>query len=247
MVIYVPRSKVTDALLRDSFEQELSAGGGLVWTAAPLAIETQSLNEEARSVDGVASVESISRTGHLFRIAGMDIRAYNERNPVVLACHRQMSDGLLPGAIATVRHAYKRGDTLGFKGMTFDSDPIADAWWQKVRKGIVRMVSIGALPIEWDIAETTTGKKTVRFIEITESELGEISVTPLGANRGAYFDNARRGSQAVDARLSDLEAKVEQLLATNAKRESALQHDKAVGSGVNHALAALNRLQTTVS
>jgi len=78
--------------------------------------------------------------------------------------------------------------------MTFDTDPIAEAWFQKVLKGVVRMTSVGFMPHEWSVESETRGrgdkKREVLFIDVPESELLEISVVPIGANTGALIGQA---------------------------------------------------------
>ncbi len=217
-----PLSKLTSQEILQRFDTQLHAQGGMVYQEAPLVLDKldlihESANAKKRTVSGVASVEEISRSRHLFQVKGIDLQHFKQ-NPVVLACHQQCNDNLMPGAIGFVEKISKRDDgkTLVFRNMTFDTDPLAEAWWQKVSKGIVRMVSIGAWPLEWELGEEVkgTGKnKTVeRFVDIIRSELVEISVVPIGANRGAIIDVDRPSAgQSVDDRLIKLESAIAEL------------------------------------
>lgn len=218
----LPRHQWTDAFLTEQFDRALQAGAGLVHQAAPFRIEIEEAEDGARKINGVASVEAVSRSGHKFLISGIQIEQYNQLNPVVLACHRQFAAmTLMPGAIATVEKVSKYKDTLRFRGMEFDTDALAQAWEQKVRKNIVRMVSIGVTPLDWGIASETVGrgatKREIRYIEVAECELTELSLVVVGANRGAYID---RQSGQETQRLDALEQKFAALLAElNSLRE----------------------------
>jgi hypothetical protein len=184
-----PQRILTRAELEECGSDEPSEGGAEASSTGPKRV-----NEADRSVSGVANVLSISRSGIKLHISGLELEHYNKCNPVVLAAHEQVAfSTLMPGAIATVERAYKakQQTELRFRNMTFDTDPLAEAWFQKVLKGIVRMVSVGFLPIEWNVQREEEGrgkdKREIVYIDIPQSELLEISVVPIGANRGALI------------------------------------------------------------
>ena len=210
----LPRSKWTDEYIAECFEQRLDNQDGRVYGPAIFEIEERSATSTERSVNGVANVERISRSGHKFSMSGADLSSF-QANPVVLAGHMQMSlSSLIPGAIGVVEKVSKHKDQLRFKGMKFDSDPLSELWFQKVASRTIRMVSIGAHAIEWDIAHEEVGrgknKRAVPFIDVSEWELVEISVVPIGANQGAMI-NPPRGQQLqtldnVAKRIDDVHA-----------------------------------------
>jgi|GEM_PF-4546410 len=196
-VFVTPRSQWSRQLLETGFEDAIRLMQGCLRQEAEFTIEQEAVNEKKRSVNGTANVEEISRSFWLIRIDGLDIRQY-KKNPIVLANHCPVAYGtLMPGAIGTVGSVSKSDNALNFKNMVFDDDVIAEAWWQKVRKNIVRMVSIGFLPLEWTYVEEPPKKKGdpyKYYIEITKSELLELSVVCIGANRGAFIDSGREGA-----------------------------------------------------
>ncbi len=203
------------------------------------AIEAQGkgkAGDEERTFSGVANVLSISRSGIRLSIQGMDISYYNRDNPVVLANHRVITAELLPGAIGVVERAYKANEQteLRFRNMRLDKDALAEAWRAKVLSGTVRMVSVGFLPLEVELASETIGsgknKREVVFLDIPASELLEISVVVIGANRGALIGQFGRNTYE---RLAQVEAAVGRLLAAL---------DKA-GESEDTATAALARLE----
>lgn len=158
---------------------------------APEAQKADSADD--RTFSGVANVLQVSRSFIRIHLDEMDLQNYNQFNPVVLACHEQCSLELYPGAIGTVERAFRsKGDSeLRFRKMKFDTDPLAEAWYQKVKNRVVRMVSVGFIPLDWEPATQVIGrgdkKREVMYLEITKSELTEISVVPIGANRGAFI------------------------------------------------------------
>ncbi len=188
----VPQSEWTESILRESFDLMLQQRCGVAVCEGSLDLDTQASDAPERSVSGVASVESVSRTGLKILVAGLDVSYYNDVNPIVLAGHNCIAQSsLLPGAIGTVRKVSKRGSSLLFKDMTFDTDPLSDAWYQKVLNRTIRTVSIGVRPLEVEFKEETIGKgknqRIVRFLEFTKSELLEISPVCIPANLGAII------------------------------------------------------------
>lgn len=218
MLIHVPRSQLTDSALRDAFHMELDSAGYIrmparfqTFCCGQLALGSElaeafeagaeaskttgpnKVNEADRTVSGIANVESISRSGIKIHLDGLDLTSYHQ-NPIVLAAHSAFAySTLMPGAIGTVEKVFKarQASELRFRNLKFDTDPIAEAWYQKVLCGTVRMVSVGFLPLEWTFVSETVGKgkdkREISYIDIPKSELLEISVVPIGANRGAFI------------------------------------------------------------
>ena len=219
MEIYLPTQGQSNQDLLNAFDQILNSTGGVVHAATPFTLDQKGIDKENRSASGTAWVEEISRRGYFFKAKGIDFTNYLKTNPVVLACHQQATAELIPGAIAMVSDMAVSGKKLKFSGMVFDVDPLSEAWWQKVSTGFVRMVSIGPMPISWDVAEVVIGKgkdeKVIRFIEVTESELVELTVCPVGANRPALFDRVsfKGRNQALEAKMLELEARLDSFLA----------------------------------
>lgn len=221
----------------EAFRQDLYQSDGLIFDAFGFnlgKILQADKKAGARVVNGTANFEEISRSGHLFRMEGADLSHF-KRNPVVLAMHEMATPDLMPGVIGHVRSVSIEGKSLNFAGMTFDDDPLSEAWFQKVSKGLVRMVSIGARPMEWEVAEKKVKDsrgtdRAMRFIDVLAWELVEISVVPIGANRKAMI---RRGEQADTStqdvrRIELLRQEIEELrgvIAGNASHANAVEDD----------------------
>jgi hypothetical protein len=187
-----------------------------------LGLET--IDQKARAVSGTASIETVSRTGLLIDIEGIDLSQF-KKNPIVLANHHDVVPSTLsPAVIAMVGSISKKGNALEFQNMTFDDDPLSEAWFQKVTKRFVRMVSVGVLPTEVELVDrsdeesdgkgdgkTKKRKRPVRYLHVKSSELLEISVTPIGANRGAYIDPPAKGGESIKADLRSVQDELDLL------------------------------------
>lgn len=173
-----------------------------------------------RTVSGIASVREVSRSNLLIEPEGIDLRHFR-RNPVALACHHQIVPMTLePAVVALVGRVGIMDKALAFKNMNFDTDPLAEAWLQKIRSGFVRMVSVGVRPVKVEYVEEERGKgenrELVRYLRFIESELIEISPCGIGANRGAFIDAGEREQKpqsfkALADALHRLESEVESL------------------------------------
>lgn len=183
----------------------------MTYSDLPFTIEQAS--KSGGKFNGVANGEEISRSGHFIQISGIDVSYYNQTNPVVLACHTQMGSNLMPGAIGVMEKVIKSKTELKFRGLQFDSDELSQIWAGKVQRGVIRMLSVGIIPMEWDIEEETIGKGksayTIRYISISKCELIEISVCPVGANRQSLIGNVMARDQ--QDQIADLETKVKEL------------------------------------
>jgi Caudovirus prohead serine protease len=238
-ILATPRSAWSKQLLSDGFQDALDRWNGVLSQDAGLILAQGAIDKENRMVSGVASVEEISRTGWFISIDGMDISQF-KKNPVVLASHCPYSyASMMPGAIGTVERVSKKENTLVFKNMTFDDEPLADAWFQKIAKRIVRMVSIGFIPVQWEFAEAQPKKKgdpTIFYLNIIKSELTEISPVSVGANRGAFIDIGQNFSPTreegvdtatagrLESRIAELEQSISQLRTNLNKQTSHTNH-----------------------
>jgi hypothetical protein len=204
----------TESVVRDGLDRVLDQYGCAPVEAA-FTLDEKASSKRGRSVSGVASVQEVSRTRLLIDLGGLSVTRYNRDNPVVLACHHYIAEGtLMPGAIGTVGRMSKREGRLEFSGMTFDTDPVAEAWYQKVLSRTVRMVSVGVLPLEVEFVQP--GKEGGGHLMLIKSELMELSVTPVGANRGALIDPPSAPVGESES-VRDLMAKVERLAAEMAE------------------------------
>lgn len=221
-LLAVPRSLWTPQLVRESFERSIEERGGIVWNESSLELDEANSDRDKRSISGVARDASVGRHGFTYDLAGMDLRHFNELNPVSLAAHEQIVPGTLePAAIAKGTRVTRKGQELHFRGMTFDTTPLASAWYDAIVAGFVRMVSVGAMPLEWEMVEEEDKKRKggmVRYVLITKSELLEISPCPIGANRGAFIDprhmaaaSDAAAAAAAETRIARLESAIVEL------------------------------------
>ena len=194
----------TDQIIREY------AATGQLRCGASFTIDQSAIDQKARSVSGTASVEEVSRTRLLIDIEGMDLSGF-KKNPVVLAGHHDVVPStLMPAVVALVGSIAKKEGSLIFRSMTFDQDELSEAWFQKISRGFVRMVSVGIVPQDAEFVEEEVGrgdkKKLIRYVRINQSELIEISVVPIGANRGAFIDPQKQESAELAALRQEIGA-----------------------------------------
>lgn len=186
----------TDQIIREY------AATGQLRCGASFALDQSAIDQKARSVSGTASVEEVSRTRLFIDVEGIDLSGF-KKNPVVLAGHHDVVPStLMPAVVALVGSISKKEGSLIFRNMTFDQDELSEAWFQKITRGFVRMVSVGIVPQDAEFVEEEVGrgdkKKLIRYVRVNQSELVEISVVPIGANRGAFIDPPKQERESVE-------------------------------------------------
>jgi HK97 family phage prohead protease len=125
-----------------------------------------------RQVRVIASTPTPDRDGDILAPSGCVLTNYN-RNPIVLAGH----DPAQPVGNARVSVLPDRVEAV----ITFapaGASPIADHWAALAKSGVVRAVSVGFRPIEWE----PLGRGGRRY---TSWELMEISLVSVPANADA--------------------------------------------------------------
>lgn len=241
-----PRGQWTRQILGDWFAATLDAQTGHILHPASAVIEKAGIDIAKRQVSGIANVEEISRSGIKINIEGIDLSHF-KKNPVALAAHQQtVWATAMPAIIAMVGRVFKKEGALHFSNMTFDTDPLAEAWFQKIVNGFVNMVSVGIMPTKWEYMEEPPKKKGEAgtwFIDIAESELFEISPVGIGANRGAFIDRGESASaevQALEKRIAAIETSQTSVQKLVDRINQAIEAEKVNrNAGINGRLSAL--------
>jgi HK97 family phage prohead protease len=137
-------------------------------------------NKNNREAEFVISTEAVDSFGTVFKIAGWDLKRYNN-NPIVCFQHKANSDNpdMILGT-STVRFE----DNQMIAVVRFEPEainPLAEKVWQKVQAGTLRMASIGANPKKGHWGDETKGEnRDVLYFD--ESELLEWSIVSMGSN-----------------------------------------------------------------
>lgn len=152
-------------------ESQAQAPSGLVCRSHGLAL--RAIDEEKRSVEVVASTESLDSYGEIVA-QNWRLDRY-KRNPVVLFAHN--SRELPVGKAEDVR--VEHGSLVArFVFATAEANPLAEHVWQSIRQGTLRGVSVGFMPN--DVRYEKRDGKDVYVLD--DNELFEISMTPVPAN-----------------------------------------------------------------
>ena len=151
----------------------------------------------------IANEESPDRMGDVIEAAGWELSAFVQ-NPVMMLAHDHKG---LP--IGTWRDVKVEGKQL-LATANFDSaDPEALAVEGKYRRGIMKGVSVGFRPLEFDIVNGG-GHETFRFKKV---ELLEISAVAIPAHPAALLQRAMLISKDAKPRTSG-----DELSAVNVER-----------------------------
>lgn len=167
-------------------------------------VTVRSLNEEARTVDVIASTDSIDSYGEIVD-QEWDLKRYL-RNPVVLYHHNREGwvEALEPKYTLPIGRASNVGVVDGKLQATLNfvdekASPMAEYVWQGFKQGSLRAVSVGFTPRNRKY-ELIEGKEVCR---LSDNELFEISVCPMGANPDAVAKAAAETKRAREAKADE--------------------------------------------
>ncbi len=153
------------------------------------AVDPDSLSEEDRSVEVVASTEDIDRHGTIVR-ANWQLDGFRD-NPIVLFAHNSWE---LP--IGTASDVRVTDGKLRAK-LTFSTKELsakADEVWQNVKAKILKGVSVGFFPH----TVTLERHEDRDVLVLDDNELFEISMCPVPSNPKALAEMRARAIGAAD-------------------------------------------------
>jgi HK97 family phage major capsid protein/HK97 family phage prohead protease len=138
-------------------------------------LQIKSLDAERREIEGIASTPTVDRIGDIVRSEGGQFTL-----PLPLLRHHRHDE---PVGHVTVAKATKNGITIRAKFAKIDEPGELknriDTAWQEVRSGLVRGLSIGFKPIEYELLEDGKG------IDFKTWSLYELSLVTIPANAEA--------------------------------------------------------------
>lgn len=171
----------------------------------------------ARSEDGLGDVmarfvysdESVDSYNSTLRADGYELSDF-KRNPVILFVHN--SRGFPVGQDQGVYVDQQRRALIGTpRFLSAELDPFAAKVGRFVAARILRAVSVGFEPLEWQVNDTRDdGNGIFVPVDFTRQLLREVSVCPVPANRNALLDEKRLGE--VGLGLDDVATLVEDML-----------------------------------
>jgi len=147
-------------------------------------VNVKSINEEARTLDAVASTSDLDRDKEIILTSAfVESLAAFRANPVILATHQhRLSDGSSPVIGSAIPETIRVGESEVTFTMRFADTPKGEEYWKLYRDRHMRAFSIGFIPIEW----TDEKDEHLGYVRTyTKIELLEISAVPVPSNRRA--------------------------------------------------------------
>ena len=164
----------------------------------------KSVNAAARTIEFVASTETPDRYGDVIQQSGWQLDNYRQ-NPVILFSHD--SNALPVGKALNVKVTKNRLiATIEFASK--DVNPLADTIFKLYREDFMRAVSVGFLPLDYDINFSDDGAKAPLGLKFKSVELLEISCVSIPANPQALaVDNSADIPEALEKLLAAIHGK----------------------------------------
>ncbi len=163
---------------------------------AAFAPEIRSLDEQARTIEFVASTEAVDRYGDVIRVAGWKLDAYKQ-NPVFLWAHKS---GEPPIGKTVEIHTESNPAALVQKIEFADAAtyPFASTIFNLYKGGFLNAVSVGFMPLEEPNRITDLEGNGTGGYEFTSQELLELSAVPIPANPEALARCVQKGFAEAD-------------------------------------------------
>lgn len=144
---------------------------------------------EKRQAEFVISTEAVDTYGTVFKMDGWNLNRFNN-NPVVLYGHRSWDGN--PDFVIGTGEVFREEDKLVGR-VTFEpaeDNELAEKVFKKVKRGTIRMASIGADPKEGSFGIKERGEDPEVFY-FRNQDLLEFSLVPIGSNPDALKRNAQ--------------------------------------------------------
>jgi len=158
--------------------------------------QVKEINEEERSLVGVASTEVMDRDREIIKTEGWELENFR-KNPVILLSHEYRQPPI--GKALWIK---KDKNSLKFKAQ-FAKTQVAEEVFQLYKDGFMRAFSVGFIPKEWKDGDMEDEKKPKRVY--TKQELLEISAVSVPSNPDALVAAMDEGKIKTKAVLDVLE------------------------------------------
>jgi len=165
---------------------------------------TKSVNIEDRTLEAIASTNTVDREGDLILPSAFELAAFL-KNPVILANHTYYTSNGAPTVIGKVLNIQATDNALEFT-MQFAQTDLAEEYFQLYKDGFMNAFSVGFIPKKYTYPEDNNSQKDVRRI-FTEVELLEISCVAIPANREALAKAVKAGNSVAKNILAEIETK----------------------------------------
>lgn len=164
------------------FKTLLKSGGHLpdgTRIRQDFAVSEKAIDAETYSIEFTASTDSVDRHGDRISADGWQTADFL-KNPVLMLNHDY---SILP--IGRVTSLQLGDGQLKARAVLDGDDPLARKVFAKIQNGFLNSVSVGLIPRKYEFSKD---REREYGLDILESELIEISVVAIPANRDAHID-----------------------------------------------------------
>jgi uncharacterized protein len=205
---------------------------GKVYRTA-LVPELRAVNEEARTIEFIASTEAVDRYGDVIRVAGWKLDAY-KKNPVFLWAHKSNEPPI--GKTVDLRIETSPVPALVQRVQFADAAtyPFADVIFNLYKGGFLRAVSVGFMPLEEPKILRDSTNDAMTGYEFTNQELLELSAVPVPANAEALARAVQKGVVTA-AEMKSFEAAIIKLRKEDPGEPAEPAEDEPAGSAADTA------------
>ena len=164
--------------MSDAFASLVEKSEHRQYLALGLDAVARKVSTESRSMEFVASTDAVDRYGDVIQQDGWQLDNF-QKNPVFLWGHDSSAPPI--GKVSSISVASNRLiATVQFA--TADIYPLADTIFKLYQKGFMNAVSVGFLPIDYEIDTPDDDSASPLGVRFTQVELLEISAVTVPAN-----------------------------------------------------------------
>jgi HK97 family phage prohead protease len=183
--------------------KQKDGGQTIVRRSLGVSFDVKAIDEKARTVRVLASSDSIDSYGDIVDQKSFLLERY-KKNPVVLYGHNNVGVFGMGGAPEwTLPVGFSTDFGVGADGLETTlnfvdgkASPMAPFCWQGFLQGSIRAVSIGFYPHRVEVEpKADEAEDEDDVYRLSENELFEISVVPIGANPDAVVLEAQRKAE----------------------------------------------------
>src|SRR5580704_4210724 len=190
--------------MSDAFAALVEKSEHREYLALGLDAVARTVSAESRSMEFVASTDTVDRYGDVIEQDGWNLENF-QKNPVFLWGHDSSAPPI--GKVSNISVS-KNQLVATVQFLTADVYPLADMIFKMYQKGFLNAVSVGFLPIDYEIDMPDEDSASPMGVRFTQVELLEISAVTVPANPEALVvDDASHMPETLEKLIAKVSGK----------------------------------------